>query len=85
MLPWGDEVCESLELVSGHGSVATLFQGQILLKMSIKVLFEGQVAHEAHAADAAVEFDAVKYFSLGRLVEPYMMMSNSINHLLVTN
>ena len=64
------EVSEALELVAGHGAVTAALEGQILLEVRIEVLLEGNVAHESHPADAAVELYALKDLCLGRFSEP---------------
>jgi len=62
---WRDEVSECLELIARHCAVSAALQSQILLEMRIQVLLEGQVAHEAHSANAAVELHALENLSLG--------------------
>ena len=59
------ELREALELVARHGPIATALEGLILLEVSVEVLLECEVAHEAHAADAAIEFHALEDFHLG--------------------
>ena len=63
-----NEVLKSLELVASdvHAVSATL-QGQVLQEVGVEMLFEGKIADEAHATDAAVELDALENFNLGRL------------------
>ena len=62
MLTRRHKVCETLILVTSHGPTA--LNGQILLKMRVEVLFKGEVAHESHTADAAVELDALENLSV---------------------
>ena len=64
-----DELSKALELVSGHSAVTTALKSQVLLKVSVEVLFKGQVADEAHATDAAVELNTAKDLHLGRFME----------------
>lgn len=68
MLARRHEVTEALELVTSHRSAP--LNCLILLKMHIEVFFEGEVAHESHSTDAAVEFHALEYLCLGRFREP---------------
>ena len=69
MFARGHKLGEALVLVTRHCAIAPPFEGKILLKVGVQVLFQRQVPHEAHPADAAVEFHAFVDFSLGRLAE----------------
>lgn len=57
MLPGSYEVGKALVLLTRHGTITSALEGQVLLEMGIQVLFEGQITHESHTADAAVELD----------------------------
>ncbi len=57
MLSWSYKVGKALVLLTRHGTITSALKGQVLLEMGIQVLFEGQIAHKSHTADAAVELD----------------------------
>jgi len=61
----GHEVSKPLVLLSRHCAISTFLQSQVLLKVGIEVLLEGQVADKSHATDAAVELDSVEILGLG--------------------
>lgn len=65
MFSRGHEVSKPLVLLSCHCAISTFLQSQVLLKVGIQVLLEGQVAHKSHATDAAVELDSVEILGLG--------------------
>ena len=64
------ELCEALELVAGHGPIASSLERQVGLKVGVEVLFEGEVAHETHATDAALKFDPLEDLYLRDLALP---------------
>ena len=57
MLPRRDEFSISLVLVARHGPITPAFERKIGLKVRVKVLLQGHVAHKSHAAQGAVELD----------------------------
>ena len=67
-----DKVSKALKLITSHGPAA--LDSQVLLKMRVEVLLEGEVAHKSHTADAAVEFDALEDLGLRLLGEPEVTM-----------
>ena len=70
MFARGYEFGEALELVTSHGPISSALERQIGLEVGVKVLLEGEVAYEAHAADAALEFDPLEDLYLRDLALP---------------
>ena len=79
VLAWSHEVSKALKLVAGHRAISSSLKGQVLLKVCVQVLLECDVADESHAADAAVELDSRKNFSLRLLCEPNQAKQKSMN------
>ena len=84
VLSWCNEICEALKLLTCHCPISPPLKCQILLKVGIQMLFQGEVTNKSHATNAAVKLDALEHLVLGCFARSIDNTGQSIREVVLT-